>query len=172
MRPDNLVGGVERARERLFALDPTLADAGAIVAGLSDLDRQTEQRALTLWNSQEAVRAYEHSRRRLHESEAGLSQYSPEEAMVETFLLGGQVLRQVALDPLLPDEIVPAANRASLVTAMRHYDELGRACWAGFLERFDVPHMRAPADIRVADAPLYAAPAIDARTQAETGGTA
>ena len=79
--------------------------------------------------------------------------------MVETFLVGGEVLRQVALDPLLPDEIVPAADRAALVEDMRHYDEVGRACWAGFLEQFDVPHMRTPSDLRVAEAALHALPA-------------
>jgi phenylacetic acid degradation operon negative regulatory protein len=172
VRPDNLVGGAPHTRERLFALDPGLADSGAIVATLADLDEPTEQRALALWDSQEAVRAYAHSRGRLSDSESDLPARSAEEAMVETFLTGGQVLRQIALDPLLPDEIVPAADRAALVTAMRHYDEVGRACWAGFLESFDVPHMRAPSDLRVADAPLQTALVADARIQAETGGTA
>ena len=154
LRPDNLAGGVERTRERLFALDPSLRDRGTIVAGLSRLDDETEQRALGLWSPGEAVQAYAESRGRLAASEAKLATLSEEEAMVETFLVGGRVLRQVALDPLLPEEIVPAAERTDLVEAMRRYDELGRACWAAFLERFDVPHMRTPADWRVADAPL------------------
>jgi hypothetical protein len=35
---------------------------------------------------------------------------------------------------------------------MRDYDQRGRECWASFLARYDVPHRRAPADTRVADA--------------------
>jgi hypothetical protein len=37
---------------------------------------------------------------------------------------------------------------------MRVYDEVGRRCWADFLARFDVPHMRTPTDLRVVDAAL------------------
>ncbi len=155
VRPDNLAGGVERARDRLHALDPSLQE-GSLVVGLAQLDTETEQRAIGLWDPAEAVAAYGRSRRRLADSEANLSALSAEEAMVETFLVGGEVLRQVALDPLLPEEIVPARSREDLVAAMRHYDKLGRRCWAGFLERFDVPHMRTPTDMRVADAALAA----------------
>lgn len=158
VRPDNLAGGVQRARERLHALDPSL-EAGSLVMGLRDLDPEATQRAIGLWDPVRAVAAYRHSRSRLAESEANLSALSAEEAMVETFLIGGEVLRQVALDPLLPEAIVPSWERDELVAAMRHYDDLGRRCWAGFLERFDVPHMRdmrTPTDLRVADAALAA----------------
>jgi phenylacetic acid degradation operon negative regulatory protein len=154
VRPDNLAGGVARTRERLVGLDPSLEAPGIVVAGLSELDVETERRALALWDSHEAIRAYQNSLASLRDSEARLHELSTEEAMVESFLVGGEILRHIALDPLLPEEIVPAADRAALVRAMRHYDELGRACWAGFLESFDVPHMRTPSDLRVADATL------------------
>jgi phenylacetic acid degradation operon negative regulatory protein len=157
VRPDNLEGGAARMRERLFALDPSLRDEGALVASLAELDAGTEQRAISLWSPDQTASAYEQSLARLARSEAQLAELDAEAAMVETFLVGGEVLRQVALDPLLPEEIVPSARRSELVEAMRRYDELGRACWAAFLERFDVPHLRAPADVRVADATLAAA---------------
>jgi len=153
IRPENLAGGVERARERLEALDPDLRSDG-LVLGLTDFPDATEQRAIELWQPAEAVSSYERARRRLAASEAKLSSRSEEDAMVETFLVGGQVLRQIALDPLLPEEIVPTAEREALVEAMRHYDEVGRRCWANFLAGFDVPHMRTPSDLRVADAAL------------------
>jgi phenylacetic acid degradation operon negative regulatory protein len=157
VRPDNLGGGVERTRKRLFALDPSLADDGTLVAGLCQLDPSSERRALALWDGSEATRAYAHSRERIADSEARVRELPVEQAMVETFLIGGEILRQIALDPLLPEEIVPAADRAALVEAMRCYDELGRTFWAGFLDGFDVPHLRTPADMRVADAPLTTA---------------
>lgn len=153
IRPDNLMGGVERARERLHALHPSLPQEGLLV-GITRLPAPIEQRALGLWDPTEAVAAYAHARRRLAQSEAKLSELSAEDAMVETFLVGGQVLRQVALDPLLPEEIVPTRERQALVAAMLHYDEVGRRYWAGFLEHFDVPHMRSPTDLRVSDAAL------------------
>lgn len=152
VRPDNLAGGVERARERLHALDPSLQ--ASLVVGLKELDAAAEQRAIRLWSPDEAVAAYGHSLRRLCESEGRLASLTAEEAMVETFLLGGEVLRQIALDPLLPAEIVPAREREALVSKMRRYDEIGRRCWADFLGRFDVPHLRTPTDMRVAEAAL------------------
>ncbi len=154
LRPDNLAGGTPRTRERLVALDPTACGDGTLITSLSDLDAETEGRALGLWDGDEAVAAYGFSCRRLASSEKHLEGLPRGEAMVETFLVGGQVLRQIALDPLLPEDIVPARERARLVEAMRRYDRLGRACWAGFLGSFDVPHLRTPADVRVADAPL------------------
>src|SRR5690606_18506999 len=101
-----------------------------------------------------------------------LATCSEAEAMVESFRVGGAALRALALDPLLPEPIVPAAERASaalralaldpllpepivpaaeraaFVDAMRRYDEAGRACWAAFLARHGVRHRRAPAHTR------------------------
>lgn len=154
LRPDNLAGGAPRTRERLVSLDPTVGEDGSVVARLSELDARDEQRALALWNVDEAVDAYAAARERLARSRRRIPGLGAEAAMVESFLVGGQVLRQIALDPLLPEEIVPAADRTALVEAMRRYDELGRACWAEFLARYDVPHLRTPSDLRVADARL------------------
>ena len=53
--------------------------------------------------------------------------------MTESFRLGGQAIRQIVLDPLLPEPIVPAAERAALVAALRRYDRMGRSCWAEFM---------------------------------------
>ena len=161
VRPDNLEGGAARARERLERLDPGVAN-GASVMALGELDPDTEACARGLWAADETARAYRESLDRIEASEAHLHRLATEEAMVETFLIGGQVLRQIALDPLLPEEIVPAAGRRALVDAMLRYDARGRACWADFLARFEVPHLRAPADLRVAESTLPVAEAADA----------
>ena len=55
------------------------------------------------------------------------------------------------LDPLLPREIQDPAERDALAQAMRRYDRQGRRCWADFLARYDVPHLRAPADTGLHD---------------------
>jgi len=148
LRPDNLVGGVAAVRDQLRALG---LEPGALVAGLSDLDAVSDRRARGLWDPQDLCAAYATSRHQLAESAARLPSLSQSAAMVETFLLGGRVLRQLIFDPLLPEPIVPAAPRRELVDEMRTYDRLGRSCWAGFLSGFDVPHFRNPVDLRVAD---------------------
>ena len=68
--------------------------------------------------------------------------------MGESFSLGGDVLRQIVLDPLLPEPIVPALERRRLGEAMRRYDRLGRACWAGRLGSGNRAPERTPADLR------------------------
>ena len=50
------------------------------------------------------------------------------------------------LDPLLPEPLVPRAERRALVEGMQRYDRIGRACWADFLRGFGVPHRSAPLD--------------------------
>jgi hypothetical protein len=70
--------------------------------------------------------------------------------MVESFRVGGEVLRQLMRHPLLPAEILDPAPLETLVRAMRHYDRIGRGHWARFLARHDVPHRALPLDARAA----------------------
>ena len=49
--------------------------------------------------------------------------------MEESFRLGGDVVRRIVLDPLLPAPIVDTEKRSALIETMRRYDVLGRRCW-------------------------------------------
>ena len=68
--------------------------------------------------------------------------------MVESFRLGGRVIRELVRDPLLPEALVPAAERRALVAALRRYDLAGRRVWASFMARYGAPHTELPADGR------------------------
>jgi phenylacetic acid degradation operon negative regulatory protein len=98
------------------------------------------------------VQSWRTERQALERSERQLPQLSLERAMVESFLVGGRAIRQLVLDPLLPERIVPTHERDLLVATLRRYDRLGRSVWATFLRGFGVPHLHAPADVRI-DAP-------------------
>jgi phenylacetic acid degradation operon negative regulatory protein len=74
---------------------------------------------------------------RLRRSFARLERIPFERALVETFRLGGEGIREVVLDPLLPEAIMPGAGRAELVDAMLAYDRAGRALWRRFNSRFE-----------------------------------
>lgn len=145
VRPDNLAGGIEatRAEGTRFGLAP-----GSIVCELHALDAVSEARARTLWNADELVEGYRRTQRALDASAGRLAALPDAAAMVESFRLGGAALRQLTLDPLLPEPIVPADERAALVAAMRRYDAAGRSCWSAFLARHGVRHRSAPADTR------------------------
>ena len=149
LRPDNLRGGVAAVRERLRGLG--LAP-DARVFGVRDLEGMDEARARALWDADGLCAAYDHSRAALAASERRLRGLPQREAMVESFLLGGQVIRQIVFDPLLPEPIVPAGALGRLVGALQRYDALGRGCWAEFMAAQGAPHRRTPADVRVADA--------------------
>jgi phenylacetic acid degradation operon negative regulatory protein len=148
LRPANLRGGVAGATRELHALG---LDPAAIVCAVSGLGPDAEARARGLWDAAGLAEGYRRSLAALSESEHHLAGKSDGEAMVESFLLGGRVMRQLVFDPLLPDPIVPVAERDALVAALRGYDRLGRACWASFLAQHGVPSLRAPADTRIAD---------------------
>lgn len=130
LRPDNRVGGVAGVRTRLASLG---VEGPALVFGLDDLDREAEANARALWDGEALVASYRVTCAKLERSAERLAELPRAAAMAESFRLGGEALRQLALDPLLPEPIVPAAERAALVAAMHRYDGLGRRAWAGWL---------------------------------------
>jgi phenylacetic acid degradation operon negative regulatory protein len=145
VRPDNLRTSLSELRDQLSALG---LEPGALVFALRDLDAASDARARTLWDVAALRAGYRRSLAEIAASEARLPALSEGESMAESFRVGGSALRQLVLDPLLPEEILPGGEREALVEAMRRYDRAGRACWAAFLGRFDVIHRYAPADTR------------------------
>jgi phenylacetic acid degradation operon negative regulatory protein len=145
VRPANLSGGVAGVRERLVALG--LEPEAPVF--LAELDAATDARARRLWDTRALVEGYRRSRTELERSEARLGSLSPERAMTESFLVGGRVMRQLALDPNLPEPIVPRAERDALVAAMRRYDRAGRDCWKPFLRELGLPHRTALVGLRL-----------------------
>jgi len=147
VRPDNLAGGVDSLRQRLVELG---LEASALVFGVAELDSAAEARASTLWDVAALERGYREGMRKLSRSRGQLAGAASPKAMVESFRIGGEVIRQLVLDPLLPEAIAPSAGRRALAASMLEYDALGRSCWADFLAEHGVLHPRTPADLRVA----------------------
>ena len=145
VRPDNLRGGVEAARNGLRAFG---LPEGVPVFRLADLDTDTDRRARALFDGAGLGRRYRALRERLEQSAARLPDLPREKAMAESFLLGGEALRCLVLDPLLPEPIAPVGDRRALVAAMRHYDDLGRRCWRGWLGDATAPAGPFPAGVR------------------------
>ncbi len=141
LRPDNLQGG---ARVQETTLRELGLDGESLVFAVHDLAPEVDGRARRLWDVQALGLAYARSRERLERSEAEIARMDEGSAMVESFLLGGEVLRLLVLDPLLPEEIQPSQARARLVETMRRYDELGRRHWAAFMVRHGAPSLGAP----------------------------
>jgi phenylacetic acid degradation operon negative regulatory protein len=148
VRPDNLAGGVAAVRERLSRLG--LAP-GSLVVGVSDLDPSSDARARRLWDPAQLAVAQRAGCDELVESRRRLATASEQQAMAETFLVGGKMIRLLVLDPLLPREIAPTEAREALVEAMVAYDDFGRACWSDFMARHGAPHRVTPVDLRLVE---------------------
>jgi len=149
IRPDNLAGELAQTREGLYTLG---LSRHRPVFRLDALDEARERRARELWTNEGLRQRYRDLQTRLRESEARLPHLSRDASMVESFLLGGQAIRAIAIDPLLPGPIVPEGEFAALVETTRRYDVVGRACWSAFLTRHQVSHRHSPVDLRVDDA--------------------
>jgi len=150
IRPDNIDGGVERLRAQLGDLG---FDTDAPVFTATTFDASMDARARGLWDTRAMREGYRRTIGKLERSERRLAELPEAVAMRESFTLGGAAIRQVVLDPLLPDAIVPAHERQALIETLKRYDDLGKAVWSQFLRRNNVLHRHTPADTAV----LYAA---------------
>jgi phenylacetic acid degradation operon negative regulatory protein len=144
IRPDNLRGGVEQTRRELRELGLAIE---ARVFGLGSLDESCEARARRLWNGSAITRAHRVALAQLERSVSRLPRLPRRAAMVETFLVGGRAIRQIALDPRLPDAIAPEAGYRTLVEAMREYDRAGREYWRDFMRNHGAPHRSSPVNL-------------------------
>jgi phenylacetic acid degradation operon negative regulatory protein len=135
VRPDNLTGGVDAVRTQLRALG---LEPDALVFLVAGLDEATDERARRLWPVTRLVAGHRSARLALERSKRRLPALPEARAMVESFELGGNAIRQLALDPLLPDALLPGRERELLLETMLQYDRAGRACWARFLGGFGV----------------------------------
>lgn len=142
LRPDNLRASLQELHGELRELG---LEANALLAFVRELDPASEARARRLWKRDAFALGYRRSQKELAASEARLARLPEYEAMVESFLLGGRVIRELVLDPLLPEPLAPEEERRALVQAMRRYDRTGRRAWASFLARHGAPHVANPA---------------------------
>lgn len=151
IRPNNLRESGDEIRGELLALG---LPSGDLVFEITALDPATEARARgELWDIETTRSLYRRRLAELARSEEQLDSLPVEQAMVETFLLGRSVIRDLVLDPLLPQAMCPATERQALVATLRRYDRLGRSAWVGFLTRFDVPHIGTPLESGLAIEP-------------------
>ncbi len=129
VRPDNLRGGVAKVTRVLRSLG---LEASAPTFVMTELEPELEANARELWDTAALRADYRELTAALERSERLLTSAPAERALVESFLLGGRAIRTLTLDPLLPEALVPGAERRALAQAMRRYDRVGRRLWASF----------------------------------------
>jgi phenylacetic acid degradation operon negative regulatory protein len=149
VRPANLRADLESVTQTMRGIG---LPESALVFEIAELEPSADARARGLWAGDALVRSYRAACRELARSSERLPVLAEADAMTESFLLGGRVVQQLVLDPLLPAPLVDERERLAMLESMRAYDRLGRDAWSAFLGRFGVPHRTAPADTRWAAA--------------------
>jgi len=130
VRPDNLRQSLASTNERLRGLG--LEDGAELFVASNFSASLTEQFRTQLWPLRALAKTYATVDQKLMRSLAQLGQMPHETALVQTFLFGGEAIRVLATDPLLPQQMLPSEPRTKLTATMLHYDEVGREIWKGF----------------------------------------
>ncbi len=135
LRPNNLTPGIEGIRDELLALG---LDRDAAVFRMEELSPEEERRARALWDSPALERAYAKLHDEIRVSMSQLEALPLNDSLREVFLLGREGIRQVVLDPLLPDPLIDEDKRSTMVRFLQDYCDKGLDLWAKFLEVDDV----------------------------------
>jgi phenylacetic acid degradation operon negative regulatory protein len=132
LRPDNLSASLAHGVERLRALG---LETGAEPFVARDFAATTTQRLRALWPVRALQQGYERTARDLARSLRQLPAMPRDQALVQSYVLGGEAIRVLATDPLLPEAIMPVAARRELTELMLRYDAVGHRLWRGFAAR-------------------------------------
>jgi len=126
-RPDNLTLTLTELRP--LAASIGLEPGVLLLAGTPD-DERAGERWQKAWHPKRLDDEYEDALARLKTSAERLSALPLDEARLECFALGGEMIHRLAKDPLLPAEMVDVAARERLWRAMLDYDVQGKDIWA------------------------------------------
>jgi phenylacetic acid degradation operon negative regulatory protein len=131
VRPNNLERDLDGVRQRLYALG---LDRPAVVYLGSGFDPTLEQALPRLWNSKVLNTGYQTQRIELLQWLEQADRLDIAQAARESFFLGGQAIRQIVFDPMLPEPMVDTAQRHAFIETVHQFDAAGRTIWARFFE--------------------------------------
>jgi phenylacetic acid degradation operon negative regulatory protein len=126
-RPDNLANSLTELRALAVGLG--LDDGVLLLAGEPE-GQAVPESWVAAWDVDALNDAYREGRQRLESSAARLPRLPVDEACLECFTLGGEMIHRLAKDPLLPAELVDVTARHALWRTMLDYDVRGKEIWA------------------------------------------
>ncbi len=130
VRPDNLVGGAQAARERLsdFGYGDRL-----FVASATGLDRARDEQYRGLWDANAPTLPLDRAAQELAQHGKQIAAETPAQTAAATLSYGRAAIRAIVHDPLLPDVLCSPAPLAQLIAEMDAYDHIGRQAWQAYL---------------------------------------
>jgi phenylacetic acid degradation operon negative regulatory protein len=132
VRPNNLRGGPERLGEELLALG---LDAIRGQCVIEQPDPGCEMSLQSLWNPAQLEETYSEKIDELLEATSRLERPRSPAVLGETLELGGNCIRALLRDPLLPDELASGDRRRQLTGLLKDYDKKGRIQWRQFIQQ-------------------------------------
>jgi len=127
-RPDNLARSTSELQKLLTDLG---APEDCIIATNACLANKQAEHVVGQFDLAMLRARYLETIGKLSESLDRLEVIPTGAAQRECFHLGGSAIQVLALDPLLPDEILPGHERHKLWELMLVYDKVGREIWRG-----------------------------------------
>jgi phenylacetic acid degradation operon negative regulatory protein len=134
LRPNNLVLDEIQLRRQLVSLAGDYADESIVLSVCASVSRAQGLPALaSLWPTKAIEGSYNNHIEILQRSIKSLGKKTSNELLRETFILGGEGIHLLSLDPLLPAEIINVALRQQLTQLVIDYDAMAKPFW---IERF------------------------------------
>ena len=128
VRPDNLQYEFAEIDALLGHLG--LEPAATLMASATVKDVTVERWQHQLWNTKALQYGYREGIRKIRDSLDRLPTLQTQQALAETFIVGGEAIHLLVKDPWLPDQIFQTEERLQLHEMMLHYDEVGREIWS------------------------------------------
>jgi len=135
IRPDNLQKPtVELAR----LLTQFSGESNFMLMNVSHFEGDRDPRAL--WNRSELEKNYSRQIALLNASLGSIESADLAEKFRDSFILGGNCIHTLAIDPLLPPEMVNTQLRGELTQLMKMYDRVCRPFWQQLFSHYKFKH--------------------------------
>ncbi len=135
VRPANLWLSTGSMRQRLHGLG---LDASCQLWKAEDIDPGLAKDWHDLWEAEGWEEKHRSARKRLEKSQTHFQAMTSDEQLRESFLIGGESIRLLVTDPLLPEEIAKGKERRLHTAAMQTYDEAARKLWLDRLQTWRI----------------------------------
>ena len=142
VRPNNLTLSRSDIEERLQMLGITSHAQLYVVSECSELLENRWRREL--WPIQEHQKNYQAQIKAIKQSKKALKKMPLNQAVVESFMVGSEVVNTLAIDPLLPEEIMNSKYRTQLTELMKDYDLIGQEIWNRKFQQLELEGIDAP----------------------------
>lgn len=131
VRPNNLNTTVNQLYNRLTGIG---MPSKAHLIATENVANSIEKSWCDLWPIKTLEANYRMANNEIQSSLIKLSTQSIEASAKESLLLGESIIRQINLDPLLPNEMINNQLRSDVISNMKNYNDIGQQYWQRFLE--------------------------------------